>query len=45
MEEINSQNSDLGLQGLDKLEAKAQAENTKGATNCMGYQKIREMVR
>ena len=33
MEEINSQNSDLGLQDLDKLEAKAQAENTKTATN------------
>ena len=33
MEEINSQNSDLGLQDLDKLEAKAQAENTKRATN------------
>ena len=31
MEEINSQNSDLGLQDLDKLEAKAQAENTKRA--------------
>ena len=33
MEEINSQNSDLGLQDLDKLEAKAQAENTKRATD------------
>ena len=33
MEEINSQDSDLGLQDLDKLEAKAQAENTKRATN------------
>ena len=32
MEEINSQNSDLGLEDLDKLEAKGQAENTKRAT-------------
>ena len=29
MEEISSQNSDLGLEDLDKLEAKGQAENTK----------------
>ena len=28
MEEISSQNSDLGLEDLDKLEAKGQAENT-----------------
>ena len=33
MEEISSQNSDLGLEDLDKLEAKGQAENTKGATS------------
>ena len=33
MEEIGSQNSDLGLEDLDKLEAKAQAENTKRATS------------
>ena len=32
MEEISSQNSDLGLEDLDKLEAKGQAENTKRAT-------------
>ena len=31
-EEINSQNSNLGLEDLDKLEAKGQAENTKRAT-------------
>ena len=31
MEEISSQNSDLGLEDLDKLEAKGQAENTKRA--------------
>ena len=29
MEEISSQNSDPGLEDLDKLEAKGQAENTK----------------
>ena len=28
MEEISSQNSDLGLEDLDKLEEKGQAENT-----------------
>ena len=33
MEEISSQNSDLGLEGLDKLEATGQAENTKRATS------------
>ena len=33
MEEISSQNSDLGLEDLDKLEAKGQAENTKRATS------------
>ena len=33
MEEISSQNSDLGLEDLDKLEAKGQAENTKTATS------------
>ena len=33
MEEISSQNSDLGLEDLDKLEAKGQAENTKKATS------------
>ena len=33
MEEISSQNSDLGLEDLDKLEAKNQAENTKKATS------------
>ena len=32
MEEISSQNSDLGLEDLDKLEAKGQAENTKRDT-------------
>ena len=34
MEETSSQNSDLGLEDLDKLEAKGQAENTKRATSC-----------
>ena len=34
MEEISSQNSDLGLEDLDKLKAKGQAENAKnGVTN------------
>ena len=33
MEEISSQNSDLGLEDLDKLEAKGQAENSKRATS------------
>ena len=33
MEEIGSQNSDLGLEYLDKLEAKGQAVNTKRATS------------
>ena len=33
MEEISSQNSDLGQEDLDKLEAKCQAENTKRATS------------
>ena len=33
MEEISSQNSDLGLEDLDKLEAEGQAENTKRATS------------
>ena len=33
IEEISSQNSDLGLEDLDKLEAKGQAENTKRATS------------
>ena len=33
-EEISSQNSDLGLEDLEKLEAKGQAENTKRATSC-----------
>ena len=33
MEEISSQNSDLGLEDLEKLEAKGQAENTKRATS------------
>ena len=33
MEEISSQNSDLGLEDLDKLEAKGQVENTKRATS------------
>ena len=33
MDEISSQNSDLGLEDLDKLEAKGQAENTKRATS------------
>ena len=33
MEEISRQNSDLGLEDLDKLEAKGQAENTKRATS------------
>ena len=33
MEEIRSQNSDLGLEDLDKLEAKGQVEDTKRATS------------
>ena len=33
MEEISSQNSDLELEDLDKLEAKGQAENTKRTTS------------
>ena len=33
MEEISSQNLDLGLEDLDKLETKGQAENTKRATS------------
>lgn len=33
MEEISLQNSDLGTDELDKLEAKGQAENTKRATS------------
>ena len=33
MEEISSQNSDLGQEDLDKLEAKGQAENTKRTTS------------
>ena len=33
MAEISSQNSDLGLEDLNKLEAKGQAENTKRATS------------
>jgi len=33
MEEISSQNSDLGLEDLNKLEAKGQPENTKRATS------------
>jgi len=33
MEEISGQNSDLGLEPLDKLEAKAQAENRMRATS------------
>ena len=33
MEKISSQNSDLGQEDLDKLEAKGQAENTKRATS------------
>ena len=33
MEEISSQNSDLGLEDLEKLEAKGQTENTKRATS------------
>ena len=33
MEEINGQKSDLGLEYFDKLEAKAQVENTKRATS------------
>ena len=44
MEEISSQNSDLGLEDLDKLQAKGQAENTKRATS-WEIKKIREMVR
>ena len=34
MEEISSQNSDLGLEDLDKLEAKGQAENKIGRASC-----------
>ena len=33
MVEISSQNSDLELEYLDKLEAKGQAENTKTVTS------------
>ena len=33
IEEISSQNSDLGLEDLDQLQAKGQAENTKRATS------------
>jgi len=33
MEEITSQNSDLGLEDLDRLGAKGQAENTKRSTS------------
>ena len=44
MEEISSQNSDLGLEDLDKLEAKGQAENTKRATS-WGIKKFEKMVR
>ena len=33
MEKNSSQNSDLGLEDLDKLEAKGPAENTKRATS------------
>ena len=43
MEEISSQNSDLGLEDLDKLKAKGQAENAK--SHFVGDQKIRELVR
>ena len=45
MEEISGQNSDLGLEGLNKLEAKAKVENTKSATSWGPDQKILEMVR
>ena len=33
MEEVCSQNSDLGMDELDQMEARAQAENTKRATS------------
>ena len=33
MQEISSQYSDLGLEDLDKLEAKGQVEDTKRATS------------
>ena len=33
MEEVSGQNSDLGLEDLDQLEAKAQADNMKKATS------------
>ena len=48
MEEISSQNSDLGLEDLDKLEAKGQAENTKRATswgiNCVTPVELNELL-
>ena len=45
MDEISGQNSDLGLEGLTKLEAKAQLENTKSATLWGPDQKSLEMVK
>ena len=42
MQEISSQYSDLGLEDLDKLEAKGLAEKK---SHFMGDQKLREMVR
>ena len=44
MEEISGQNSVLGLEDLDWVEAKSQAENTKWAT-AWGIKKNWEMVR
>ena len=44
MVEISSQNSNLELEYLDKLEAKGPAENAKRVTS-WGIKKIREMVR
>ena len=41
MEEISSQNSDLGQEDLDKLEPKGQVENTKKATSC-GIKKFKK---
>ena len=41
MEEISSQNSDLGLEDLDKLEAKVQAENTKRTISWCDNRKLK----
>lgn len=41
---FSSQNSDLDNEQLDEIEQKAQAKNTKRATE-WGVKKVREMVR